>query len=192
VTEGGRDDRSPGQRMHDALQDLASIAVRRTELVDCGAPAQVIISLTAEQLTDRAGLAETSFGQHLSVPEALRLADEAAITLLLRDTTGVILNQGRTKRIATRAQTLALTRDKGCSSPALTNHRNGANATTSEPGPTATDRPEQPHPGLRPAPPGSPTGRLGMRHRRRTAGLDPTTLDRPLPKTPRNHRIQRQ
>ncbi|HEY0166528.1 MAG TPA: DUF222 domain-containing protein, partial [Jatrophihabitans sp.] len=48
--DAGPDPRSHGQRMHDALEDLAALAVRRTELVDSGAPAQVIISMTADQL----------------------------------------------------------------------------------------------------------------------------------------------
>jgi Domain of unknown function (DUF222)/HNH endonuclease len=116
--DAGPDPRNHGQRMHDALHDLAGIAVRRTELTDSGAPAQVIIALTADQFTSRQGLAETSFGHPLSVDQALKLADEAAIHLLTRDATGAILNHGRTKRIATRAQTLALTaRDKGCTFP---------------------------------------------------------------------------
>jgi len=46
------------------------------------------------------------------------MADEAAINLLLTDATGAILTHRRTKRIATRAQTLALiARDKGCTFP---------------------------------------------------------------------------
>jgi hypothetical protein len=50
--------------------------------------------------------------------QALKLADEAAINLLLTDATGAVLNHHRTKRIATRTQTLALiARDKGCTFP---------------------------------------------------------------------------
>jgi hypothetical protein len=112
------DPRSHGQRMHDALQELAGLAVRRTELVDSGAPAQVIISMTADQLESRDGWAETSFGQLITVSQALKLADEASISLLLRDARGVVLSHGRTKRIATRSQTLALiARDRGCTFP---------------------------------------------------------------------------
>ena len=104
--------------MHDALHELAGLAVRRSELLDSGAPAQVIISMTADQLEDRQGWAETSFGQLLTVDQAVKLADEAAITLLVRDAHGAVLRQGRTKRIATRSQTLALVaRDRGCSFP---------------------------------------------------------------------------
>ena len=112
------DARSYGQRMHDALEELAGLAVRRTELLDSGAPAQVLISMTVDQLGSREGWAETSFGQLLTVSQALQLADEAAISLLLRDARGVVLRHGRTKRVATRGQTLALiARDRGCSFP---------------------------------------------------------------------------
>jgi hypothetical protein len=116
--DAGPDPRSHGQRMHDALEQLAGLAIRRNELVESGAPAQVIITMTADQLSTRQGLAETSFGQLLPVADALRMADEASLHLLLRDQRGVILEHGRTKRIATRAQTIALTaRDKGCTFP---------------------------------------------------------------------------
>jgi len=112
------DSRSHGQRMHDALEELAGLAVRRTELVDSGAPAQVIISMTVDQLESRKGWAESSFGQLMTVSQALKLADEAAINLLLRDAEGVVLSHGRAKRIATRGQTLSLiARDQGCSFP---------------------------------------------------------------------------
>lgn len=116
--DAGPDPRNAGQRMHDALEQLAGLAVRRTELADSGAPAQVVITMTAEQFTSRHGMAETSFGQPLSVDDALALADEASLHLLLRDQRGAILKHGRTKRIATRTQTLALiARDRGCTFP---------------------------------------------------------------------------
>lgn len=114
----GPDPHSQPQRLHDALQDLAGIVVRRNELPESGAPAQVIITMTADQFARRHGLAETSFRQQLSVPEALALADEAAISLLLADSTGAVLAHGRAKRIATRSQALALIgRGGGCIFP---------------------------------------------------------------------------
>ncbi|MDQ1721797.1 MAG: hypothetical protein QOI26_1531 [Pseudonocardiales bacterium] len=138
--DAGPDPRHHGQRMHDALEQLAGVAIRRTELVESGAPAQVIITMTADQLSTRQGLAETSFGQLLPVEDALRMADEASLHLLLRDQHGAILNHGRTKRIATRSQTLALTaRDQGCTFRAATSHPNTASGTTSPPGPTAAE-----------------------------------------------------
>ncbi|HEX4729124.1 MAG TPA: DUF222 domain-containing protein, partial [Jatrophihabitans sp.] len=108
------DTRSYGQRMHDALEGLASFPVRDDRLPHAGAPAQVIITMTAQQLSDRTGYAETSFGQLISIPDAVRLADEANLALMLSNGHGAVLAQHRSKRIATRAQTLALiARDKG-------------------------------------------------------------------------------
>lgn len=108
------DPRSYGQRLHDALHDLAGLAVRRNEHTTSGAPAQVIITMTATQLSTRQGLATTSTGQPITITDALNLADETTLHLLTTTPTGAILNHHRTKRIATRNQTIALTaRDKG-------------------------------------------------------------------------------
>lgn len=108
--------RTPGQRRHDALADLAGFCLRRNELA---APTtQLLITMTADQAESGSGLAETSFGQLLPVSSALRLADEAAFALLFRDAQGAVLAEGRTRRCASRAQALALiARDRGCSFP---------------------------------------------------------------------------
>jgi len=49
----------------------------------------------------------------------VRLADQAEVVVVFRDSlTGAVLNLGRTKRCASKDQTLALyARDKGCSFP---------------------------------------------------------------------------
>jgi hypothetical protein len=81
----------------------------------------VLISMTAEQFQTRTGLASTSYGQHLSVDQALRLADEAAIAWIVHNSTGGILNYGTTQRLASPKQTLALiARDQGCAFPGCT------------------------------------------------------------------------
>jgi Domain of unknown function (DUF222)/HNH endonuclease len=118
LANGVPDLRNAGQRLHDALEQLASLAIHRRELHDSGAPAQVIIMMTADQLADRQGWAETSLGQLISVPEALKLADQSIVNLLVQQANGAVLAQGRASRIANRRQTLALiARDKGCSFP---------------------------------------------------------------------------
>jgi hypothetical protein len=118
ASDGAGDCRSHGQRMHDALHELAGMAVRRHELTGSGAPAQVIITIPADQLAGRRGLVATSFGQLLTVDAALRLADEAGLTFLLQNAKGAVLAEGRSRRTASRAQTMALiARDRGCSFP---------------------------------------------------------------------------
>jgi hypothetical protein len=118
IAYGTPDLRNAGQRMHDALEQLAGLAIRRKELQDSGAPAQVIITMTAEQFEQRQGWAETSFGQLMSVPEALKLADESVVNLLVQQANGAVLAEGRVSRLANRRQTIALiARDKGCSFP---------------------------------------------------------------------------
>src|SRR5207245_3472129 len=53
---GETDPRSHRQRLHDALEELAGIAVRRNELTRSGAAATVIISMTEQQYRTRQGL----------------------------------------------------------------------------------------------------------------------------------------
>jgi hypothetical protein len=117
--DGGEvDPRSHRQRLHDALEELAGLAVRRNELTRSGAAATVIISMTEQQYRTRHGLVHTSFGQPLTVQQALELADEAALVGLVRAANGAVLKLGLTDRIASRKQSLALyARDKGCSFP---------------------------------------------------------------------------
>jgi hypothetical protein len=66
-------------------------------------------------------LAETTFGQQLSVADALRLADQAGLAMLFTDPTGRPLTLHRSRRVASPSQTLALIgRDKGCTFPGCT------------------------------------------------------------------------
>lgn len=118
TADGTPDPRSHGQRMHDALELVAGFQIRRHELQSSGAGTGIIITMTAEQFDTRTGYARTSFGQLISVGQALTLADEASLTFLATQPNGAVLNEYRTKRIATRALSLALiARDKGCSFP---------------------------------------------------------------------------
>jgi hypothetical protein len=120
--DGDRDERSAGQRLHDAFRAVLKLALRSGHLPQSGGvPATVLISMTADQFESRTGLATTSFGQPLSINQALRLADQAAIAWIVHNSTGGILNYGTTQRLATRNQTLALiARDQGCAFPGCT------------------------------------------------------------------------
>jgi hypothetical protein len=120
--DGDRDERTAGQRMHDAFRSMLKLALRCGQLPKSGGvPATVLITMTAEQFETRTGLASTSFGQKLSVDQALRIAGEASIAWTVHNSQGGILNYGTTQRLATPKQTLALiSRDKGCAFPGCT------------------------------------------------------------------------
>ncbi len=123
--ESGPDARTHAQRMHDALELGAGVLARHRGPQDSGPPATVIITMTSAQLgrhselgSPSPGLAATGAGQHLGMPAALSLADEAVIAAVFRDATGAVLDLHRTRRLATLNQTLALiARDRGCSFP---------------------------------------------------------------------------
>jgi hypothetical protein len=121
-TDGDRDERSAGQRMHDAFRSVLKLALRSGQLPQSGGvPATVLITMTADQFETRTGLARTSYGQQLSVDQALRLAEEAAIAWIVHNSVGGILNYGTTQRLATSKQSVALiARDHGCAFPGCT------------------------------------------------------------------------
>ena len=120
AADGTRDPRSAGQRLHDAVEEMADRLLRAGGLPDAGGtPATVLVTFTLADLLDRAGTATTSHGGTLSVPEALRLAGEAEIIPVVLGDTGGVVGYGRARRVASSAQRLALAaRDGGCSFPA--------------------------------------------------------------------------
>ena len=113
------DERRYGQRLHDAVEDACG---RLLQLADRpaagGTPASVIITVQLEDLLAKAGIAQTSDGSQLSADQLLRIADQAEIWPTIIDRNGVPLALARTRRIATRGQTMALiAREGGCSFP---------------------------------------------------------------------------
>jgi Domain of unknown function (DUF222)/HNH endonuclease len=119
-TETEPDRRTPGQRRHDALTDAGRRLLRSGDLPDAGGtPATVLITLTLDQLETRLGLATTAHGGTLTIPAALQLAADAHLVPAVLDARGAVLHLGRTRRLASPAQRLALAaRDRGCSFPA--------------------------------------------------------------------------
>ena len=119
AADGEPDRRTAGQRRHDALEDLGRRALRGGELPDSGGtPATVLLTMTLADLESRAGLATTSHGGLITVPQALRLAGEADLIPVVLTDTGGILAHGRSRRVASSGQRLALAaRDGGCSFP---------------------------------------------------------------------------
>jgi len=119
AADGTRDPRTSAQRRHDGLLDAGHRLLRSGDLPDNGGtPVTITVTITADQLRQQTGHTSTSHGNPISIPALLRLATEADIIPTVLNNTGGILAYGRTRRLATPTQRLALTaRDRGCSFP---------------------------------------------------------------------------
>ena len=116
---GEVDSRTFGQRTHDALEDLCDRQLRAGDIPDVGGiPATVIVTIDADDLTNRVGSGRTADGTRIPTAKLLQLANSAEIIPTVLTASGAVLDLGRTRRIASRSQTLALiARDGGCSFP---------------------------------------------------------------------------
>jgi hypothetical protein len=116
------DERPYGQRIHDAFDEICGRVLKTGDQpVSGGTPASVIVTVGVEDLLAKAGLAETSDGSLLTADQLLRIADEAEIWPTIINPNGIPLALGRTQRLASRGQTMALiARDAGCSFPGCT------------------------------------------------------------------------
>lgn len=115
-----RDQRSHEMRMHDAFEEIIDRALRAGDLpAHGGTPATLILTASEDQVATRDGVATAEDGTRLPIGTALGLADEAEIARVTFDhESGDVLRLGRTRRIASYQQTLALiARDKGCTFP---------------------------------------------------------------------------
>ena len=115
------DPRPYGQRVHDALDEACARLLKMGDQpASGGTPTSVIVTIGLEELLTKAGLAETSDGSTLTSDQLLRIADEAEIWPTIINRNNIPLALGRTRRIATPGQTMALhIRDGGCSVPRL-------------------------------------------------------------------------
>jgi hypothetical protein len=113
------DPRHCGQRLHDGFEDACGRLLRLADRpATGGTPASVIVTVQVEDLLAKAGIAETTDGTQLTSKQLLRIADEAEIWPTIIDRHGVPLALGRTRRIASRGQSMALiAREGGCSFP---------------------------------------------------------------------------
>jgi len=116
------DQRPYGQRLHDGLDEACARLLKiKDQPVTGGTPTSVIVTIGLDDLLTKAGLAETSDGSQLSADQLLRIADEAEIWPTIINHNNVPLALGRTRRIASQGQTMALhIRDGGCSFPGCT------------------------------------------------------------------------
>jgi Domain of unknown function (DUF222) len=113
------DARPYGQRLHDGLDEAcARLLKMKDQPASGGTPTSVVVTIGLEDLLAKAGLAETSDGSTLTSDQLLRIADEAEIWPTIINHNNVPLALGRTRRIASPGQTMALhIRDGGCSFP---------------------------------------------------------------------------
>lgn len=119
---GQIDTRTHGQRMHDALEEVCDRLLRGGNLPGTGGiPTTVIITMDLDDLLDRTGFGRTSGGTLIPTQTVLEMASEAEIIPAVLNSSGAVLQLGRTRRIASRDQTLAMVaRDGGCSFPGCT------------------------------------------------------------------------
>ncbi|MFJ9370826.1 DUF222 domain-containing protein [Nocardia sp. NPDC101769] len=114
-----RDRRDAGQRTHDALFALLQPGVDPAKLGSHrGLPVQAIVTMSLDDLERGAGVPTTASGGHVSINEALKMAEGTKPVLVVLDADGMPLYLGRCDRLASPAQRLALiARDKGCTRP---------------------------------------------------------------------------
>ncbi|SDR69398.1 HNH endonuclease [Friedmanniella luteola] len=113
------DARTHGQRMHDALEEICDRVLRGGDQPESGGvPSTVLVTIDHDSLLQRTGYGTTDEGALISTSQLLELAAEAEVIPTVLDRSGAVLTLGRTRRIASRSQTLALAaRDGGCSFP---------------------------------------------------------------------------
>ncbi|MGU3432992.1 DUF222 domain-containing protein [Actinomycetes bacterium M1A6_2h] len=116
---GRWDSRSAGERNHDAVKAaLASYLASGALGKHRGATCVPIVTMTLDQLETASGVALTATGTRIDVRDALRMASGQHAFLLLLDEHERPLFMGRTKRLATHDQRLALyATERGCSFP---------------------------------------------------------------------------
>jgi len=116
---GEIDARTHGQRLHDAVEDLCDRQLRAGDIPDAGGiPATVIVTISLDDLINQVGHGRTADGTLLPIATILHLANSADVIPTVLNASGAVLDLGRTRRIASRPQTLALiARDGGCSFP---------------------------------------------------------------------------
>lgn len=114
-----RDNRTQGQRDHDAFKKMLETVVGSGTLgKHRGQPAIVVATMTLDELETETGIATTASGGTLPVRDALALAGSNRKFLALLDNAHRPLFLGREKRLASAIQRIALiAAERGCSRP---------------------------------------------------------------------------
>ncbi|WP_433131903.1 DUF222 domain-containing protein [Micromonospora sp. CA-240977] len=116
---GPDDQRSPGQRRHDALADLCRLSLRTTDLPDHGGdPAQIVVTTSFDAVARQLDAGTLDAGLRLTPETVRRLACDAAILPAVLGGAGQTLDVGRQRRLITGPLRRALVlRDRGCAFP---------------------------------------------------------------------------
>jgi hypothetical protein len=116
---GDGDDRSPGQRRHDALADICRLVLRTGQLPASGGDRpQLVVTIGYDALTSQVGVGMLDTGTALTPAAVRRLACDAAILPAVLGGDGQVLDVGRQRRLFTGPLRRALTlRDGGCAFP---------------------------------------------------------------------------
>jgi hypothetical protein len=116
------DDRTPGQRRHDALLDAGLRLLRSGSLPDCGgAPVTILLTTSREDFEKGDGLARTGHGDVWPMSSVWRYLDCAEVITVVDDPLDGVIAFGRTQRLASPGQRRALAaRDGGCCFPGCT------------------------------------------------------------------------
>ncbi|MGB3602549.1 MAG: DUF222 domain-containing protein, partial [Gordonia sp. (in: high G+C Gram-positive bacteria)] len=111
-----RDDRSIGQRQHDALLALLEAEQALRPGAGRALSSELVITVTDRELAEKAGVALTATGTRVPVGELVELAANATPHLaVFANSTGQPLYLGRGSRLANKPQRLMLfARDRGC------------------------------------------------------------------------------
>jgi hypothetical protein len=116
-TEGVGDMRTPGQRRHDALFAAVSAGYGRgRELVPGRGTTTIVAAVTLEQLAARSGSVVTDAGVRVSVADLVETCDARDLFLQVMDFHGRSLYLGRSRRLGSVDQYLALVGEEGAGS----------------------------------------------------------------------------
>ncbi|TJZ79583.1 DUF222 domain-containing protein [Rhodococcus oryzae] len=115
----GRDTRTTAQRNHDAFKEALRALLGSGVLGSHrGLPVTTILTMTVDQLEQQTGVVTTASGGIVPIKDALKLAERSHPVLVLFDHNGRPLHLGRSKRLATADQRLALiAAEGGCTRP---------------------------------------------------------------------------
>ncbi|HJG46156.1 DUF222 domain-containing protein [Corynebacterium variabile] len=111
------DDRTPAQRRHDAL--FAAVAAgygRGRELTPGRGTTTIVAAMTLDQLAARTGTAVTDAGVRMTVDQLVETCDARDLFLQVMDFHGRSLYLGRSRRLGSVDQYLALVGEEGASS----------------------------------------------------------------------------